>query len=230
MRVTSPRSALPAYTVPFVTFVAILALDGAISYFSKAGSPWWIATPKYWLYPLQTLVCGLLLAIFWKHYTFKPLRPWALGAAAGVVALALWVSPQAILHFPPRLDGFNPAVFGNVGWPYEANLGSRLIRLIVVVPLLEEIFWRGFLMRYLIRDDFLSVPFGTYRPGAFFGTAAFFMLVHSYPDWPAALVTGLIYNAVAVRTKSLFACVIAHAVTNAGLGIYILATWQWGFW
>ena len=48
--------------------------------------------------------------------------------------------------------------------------------------------------------------------------------------WPAALVTGFLYNVVAVRTRSLPACVAAHAVTNALLGGYVMYTHQWGFW
>jgi CAAX prenyl protease-like protein len=57
-----------------------------------------------------------------------------------------------------------------------------------------------------------------------------FMLVHSTADWPAAAVTGALYNLVAYRTKSLSACVLAHAVTNLLLGLWIMATRQWGFW
>ena len=57
-----------------------------------------------------------------------------------------------------------------------------------------------------------------------------FMFEHSRPDWPAALITGLLYNLVAVRTRSLPACVTAHAVTNALLGGYVMYTHQWGFW
>jgi membrane protease YdiL (CAAX protease family) len=54
--------------------------------------------------------------------------------------------------------------------------------------------------------------------------------VHSVADWPAALLCGVIYNLVAVRTGSLAACIAAHALTNLGLGIYIMSTRQWGFW
>jgi len=56
------------------------------------------------------------------------------------------------------------------------------------------------------------------------------MLEQSIQDWPAALITGLAYNFIAFRTRSLTSCVIAHVVTNAFLGAYIMATRQWGFW
>jgi membrane protease YdiL (CAAX protease family) len=56
------------------------------------------------------------------------------------------------------------------------------------------------------------------------------MLVHSMADWPAAFLCGLVYNFVAVKSGSLAACVVAHGLTNLGLGAYIMATRQWGFW
>jgi uncharacterized protein len=57
-----------------------------------------------------------------------------------------------------------------------------------------------------------------------------FGLAHWGADFIPAILTGVIYNYVAVKTKSLTACVVAHAVTNLGLGIYIMQTKQWGFW
>ena len=56
------------------------------------------------------------------------------------------------------------------------------------------------------------------------------MLEHGTVDYVPALITGVLFNAVAVWTKSLWACVLAHAVTNLGLGLYVMATRQWGFW
>ena len=110
------------------------------------------------------------------------------------------------------------------------NLGVRLLRLIVVVPLLEELFWRGFLLRYLIREDFTKVPVGEFSWLSFGVVTAGFVFEHSFADWPAALLTGALYNIVAYRTRSLSSCVLVHAVTNALLGVYVLRTGQWGFW
>lgn len=223
-------SPLIAYVAPFAVFLAFIGLESLISTLGKESGIWWLTTPKYWIFPIQTAVCALLLLIFRKHYRFDPLSPWLWGVLAGIVALGLWISPQAAFGFPPRVDGFNPEALGQERPLYTLMVVARFARLVIIVPLLEEIFWRGFLMRYLIREDFQNVAFGTYRPLAFFGVAGLFMLEHSMADWPAAILTGLIYNLVAVKTKSLFACVIAHAVTNAGLGVYIMSTRQWGFW
>ena len=99
-----------------------------------------------------------------------------------------------------------------------------------MVPFVEEIFWRGFLLRYLIREDFESVPFGTFSWRSFALVTVFFALEHQPADYPAALLTGALYNWIAIRTRSLSSCILAHAITNLLLGVYIMATRQWGFW
>lgn len=102
--------------------------------------------------------------------------------------------------------------------------------MVVVVPLVEEFFWRGFLLRFLIKDEFHTVPFGMFSWKSFSIVSVAFCFEHQMADWPGALVTSVLYNLVACRTKSLAACVVAHAATNLGLGIYILRTGQFGFW
>ena len=114
--------------------------------------------------------------------------------------------------------------------PYWGTLVFRLLRIAVVVPFVEEIFWRGFLLRYLIKDDFASVPFGTFSWLSFGVVTVFFTLEHQPVDYPAAFVTGILFNWVAIHTRSLSSCILAHAITNLLLSFYILATRQWGFW
>jgi CAAX prenyl protease-like protein len=224
---TSP---LIAYVAPFAAFMLFLGLDSVISSFGKESGIWWLATPKYWIFPLQTVVCAALLLVFHKHYSFGSFRPWFWGVLWGIIALLVWISPQVIFRMAYRTDGFNPEAFGTDSGIYWMMVIARFARLVIIVPLLEEIFWRGFLMRYLIKENFEKVPFGTFTPLSFFGVAGLFMLGHSMADRPAAILTGVIFGYVAIKTKSLWACVIAHAVTNAGLGAYIMATRQWGFW
>ncbi len=228
--VKSPKSPLAAHVMPFALFMGGLFLVGTIgSLFSKPESLF-LSRPEYWVYPLQTLVCGGALVFYWREYDFGAGRPWLAAVGAGLLALGLWIVPQVLLGFEPRTKGFDPTVFSDSPLLYWLTVVARFARLVIVVPLVEEIFWRGFLMRYLVREDFTKLPLGTYDPRSFFGVAGLFMLVHSMPDWPAAFLTGLIYNGLLVRTKSLAACVVAHAITNLGLGIYIMATRQWGFW
>lgn len=226
----SKQPPLMAYVMPFALFMGGLALAGAVRFLGEKSGELLLSKPEYWVYPLQSLVCGGALVFFWKRYDFGKAGGWFVALAAGLLALGLWLLPQALPGIHPRTEGFDPTVFSSSPFLYWLTVVARFARLVVIVPLVEEIFWRGFLMRYLIREDFEKIPLGAYRHLSFFGVAGLFMLVHSMPDWPAAFLTGLIYNGLLVRTKSLGACVAAHAVTNLGLGIYIMTTRQWGFW
>jgi CAAX prenyl protease-like protein len=148
----------------------------------------------------------------------------------GAGVFCLWISPQALFGFAPRLDGFNPEVFSGQPAAYWTTLAFRFLRLVVVVPLVEELFWRGFLLRYFINEKFHAVPIGAFSWLSFAAVTAGFGFSHSRPDWIVALITGALYNYVAYRTKSLASCVLVHAVTNLLLGVWIMTTRQWGFW
>jgi CAAX prenyl protease-like protein len=216
-----------ANLAPFLTFLALLFLRDCVAKLGGGSAHWALSSPQYWVFPLQTLVCGIPVWVYRRDYELRPAS--GIGPA-GLAAFAIWSAPQFFFHAAPRLDGFDPAFFGSDGWPYWTNLAFRLARMIVIVPLIEEIFWRGFLLRYLVKDDFRSVPFGTFTWRSFLITTFAFCLEHHSADWPAAAITGALYNLTAYRTRSLAACIAAHAVTNLALALYILQTKQWGFW
>ncbi len=219
-----------AYITPFFGFFVVLALGSGIAHFFDGYAFWMASSPRYWIFPLQILVCSILLARGWRWYELQWPRGIGLATGIGILSLLLWIAPQQWLGFPPRLDGFDPAFFGTDGWPYALNVSLRFIRLVIIVPLVEEIFWRGFLLRWLIKEDFTQVPIGAFSWRSFFIVTAGFCLEHAPADWPAAILTGMLFNYVAYRTRSLSACVLAHAVTNALLGAYVLKTGQMGFW
>lgn len=222
---------LAAYVLPFAVFMGGMALVSGVGMFAPSeGAPLWLADPVYWIYPLQTIVCGALLVWFWKLYDWGKRWHVTAGIVVGLVVLALWISPQWLFGAEARTTGFNPETFKEMPMLWWGTVVLRFLRLVVVVPLLEEIFWRGFLLRYLVGEDFTKVAFGTFRVFSFVGVAMLFGLAHWGPDFLPALLTGVLYNLVAVKTRSLASCVVAHAVTNLGLGLYIMQTKQWGFW
>jgi CAAX prenyl protease-like protein len=223
--------ALWAYVLPFAVFMGGLALISLVQSFAPAeNAPLWLAEPKYWIFPLQTVLCSALLVWFWKTYEWGAKWHVITAVLTGLVVLALWISPQWLLGAEQRTDGFNPGLFAGSAALYWGTLILRFIRLVVIVPLLEEIFWRGFLLRYLIKEDFTKVSFGTFSWFSFGVVTVMFGLAHFGPDFIPALLTGAIYNLLAVKTRNLACCVLAHAVTNLGLGLYIMQTGQWGFW
>lgn len=221
------RRQLAAYVLPLAVFLIGLA---CVNLIKKTGAGFWLQSPEYWLYPLQTLLCAALLYWYRGEYEWQGVRRplFTLGVAAAV--FALWISPQSFFGVAPRLEGFDPDVFSNQPAAYWVTVAFRFLRLVIVVPLLEEIFWRGFLLRYLINERFQTVPIGTFSWTSFFAVTLGFTFFHSSADWPAAAITGALYNFVAYRTKSLSSCVLAHAITNLLLGWWIMQTRQWGFW
>ena len=134
------------------------------------------------------------------------------------------------LNFAPRTVGFDPTLLENNSATYWSTILFRFLRLVVVVPLVEEVFWRGFLLRFVVDEHFERVPFGKFNWLSFAVVTVAFTFSHSRPDWPAAFITGALYNVVAYRTQSLASCVLAHAVSNLLLGLWIMQTRQWGFW
>ncbi|MFZ4717715.1 MAG: CAAX prenyl protease-related protein [Chthoniobacterales bacterium] len=225
----SPRRDLLAYTLPFVLFMAGLAAVSAAKSMGITSFAGVVLDPMYWVYPIQTAVCAAALLWFRKSYDFSgsSAGKLLLGVVVGLIVFGLWVSPQEVLHRAARTEGFDPGVVpGLTPW----MLVARFTRLVIIVPLIEEIFWRGFLLRYLVRDDFTALPFGSSNRFSFWAVVVAFTMVHGQEDWPAAFVTGILFNFVATRTRSLVACVVAHAAANLALGCYICATRQWGFW
>ncbi len=219
---------MAAYVAPMVVFLLWLGLVPAVKWLGGGAS--WLQAPEHVLYPLQTLFSGALLLWYWREYDFHGLRRVLLTVAIALFVFLLWISPQAFLGFAARTDGFNPEIFPVGSAAYWSTLSFRFLRLVIVVPLVEEIFWRGFLLRYLINEKFQDVPFGSFSWLSFGAVTLAFTFSHSSADWIAAAITGALYNLVAYRTRSLASCVLAHALTNLALGIWIMATKQWGFW
>jgi CAAX prenyl protease-like protein len=221
------RKKIAAYTLPMLLFIALLVVNVLLK---KIGNRFWLNSAEYWIYPLQTILCGGL--VFWFRREYEWHRPARIGfaIAVAIVVFLVWILPQAFLGFAPRTTGFNPGIFLDQPGLYWGTIALRFLRLAVVVPLIEEIFWRGFLLRYLIAEDFDRVPFGNFSWFSFSAVTALFALSHSTPDWAAALLAGALYNLVAYRSKSLFSCILAHALTNLLLGLWIMKTQEWGFW
>jgi membrane protease YdiL (CAAX protease family) len=231
---------LDPFVLPFLAFMAFLVLEGVHP------------NAVYFLYPVKTLVVGGLILWQWKKLpTLKPSQL-LLSLLVGLVVVVGWIGldPWAYhfslfladqinqsLHFfgvkplfkdlnAPRA-GFAAIQFNPLfAWPL---ITFRLLGASLVVPIMEELFWRGFLMRYLIKEDYRSIPLGTYQPFAFWITTACFASVHG-AQWPLAALTGLFYGGLFLKTKNLGNVMVAHGFTNFFLGLYVVQTQRWYFW
>jgi uncharacterized protein len=215
---TAPtRKATAAYIVPFLIYIGMIALP------LRPGV----------LFPVRFVL--VLFAIFYfsrPYLSIKPSQPLA-SIGVGIGVFLIWIGPDVLfgsayrhswIFFGGPTSSLSPALQHD--YPF---LTFRVLSSVVTVPILEELFWRGWLMRWLIDPEFLKVPLGTYRASAFWLTAILFASEHgSY--WEVGLITGVIYNLWVMRTKNLADCIVAHAVTNAALAYYVLAAGQWNYW
>jgi CAAX prenyl protease-like protein len=114
---------------------------------------------------------------------------------------------------------------GALIWPLIAVrwLGAALL-----VPVMEELFWRSFLMRWVQSPQFEAVLPQRVGVKAVMLVTFVFMLAHTL--WLAAIIAGLAYAWLYIRTGKLWVPVIAHAVTNGVLGVWVVATQSWAFW
>ncbi len=218
------------YIAAFVVFMGLLAVGDFLRFFSGPSSPWWLAQPEQWILPLQTVVCGWVLWFYRADYRLRLPKRWLETTGIGLLVFLLWIAPQAFFGAPPRTDGYEVGALTSDLWLQGTLLLLRFIRLVIVVPILEELFWRGFLLRYFVNDQFWKVAPGRTNAIGFLVVTILFALAHSEADRPAALATGVLYNWLYLRSRSVSSCILAHALTNLLLGIYIVATRQWGFW
>jgi CAAX prenyl protease-like protein len=197
----------------------------------------WLAIPARIDFPLRVLAVGAVL-VFYSRPVIR-LRPRHAFASVvmGVVVLAIWLGPDLLFPhyrdfwlFRNRLTGGHVTVAAGPDWHGDGvMLAWRIARAVVIVPVAEELFWRGWLMRWLIDADFRKVPLGAYSPASFWITAALFASEHG-PYWDVGLVAGILYNWWMIRTRSLADCVLAHAVTNGLLCAFVVATGRWQYW
>lgn len=249
-----------AFAAPLAVFM-LLTILVPVFQIENEGLPWYVRAPEQWVYPLQTIVCLLLLGFFWRNYEFRPIKGAGLAVVLALIGMVAWFTPSwlyeplGVANWPEltfgipmvveegtpvwnliglaeRTEGFDPTIFAGRPLATALVIFFRFLRMVVVVAFIEEIFWRGLLMRYLVNPDrpFTKTRFGTHTWPAYWITTLMFMVIHFPEDWLGAFAYGSLTYWLAVRTKSLFACVLMHATANLFLGIYVMITKQWGFW
>jgi uncharacterized protein len=217
-----------AYVAPMVAFLLLTSVESYLPLLDGKPHPFWYPVA----YAVKIIV---VVAVAWAcRATWRDLRPMpgprtlALAALLGGVVTLLWVGLDGLYPVIPlgKRSAFDPNVLPVAG--KVSFLAVRLLGLVVVVPLIEELFWRSFLMRWIIDPNFAQVPIGKVTPAAAAVTSGLFALAH--PEWLPALLTGLLWSWLLWHTKSLTACVVSHVVANLALGIYVLSTGDWKFW
>ncbi len=205
--------------VPFVIFLGITAFQGQLGEASR-----------YWLYLTKTIVG---VGLIWIMRPFVKEMRWAFSWEAVVVGVAVFVMWVGLDGFYPKLGkavgGWNPhAQFGQgsaLAWLF---IVGRILGSTFVVPPLEEVFYRSFLYRYIIKPDFLAVSLGTFHTVAFVVTAVIFGFSHY--EWLAGILCAFAYQGLVLRKKRLGDAITAHAITNFLLGLWVVGRDAWNFW
>lgn len=205
---------------PFFIFVLLTAGQGQFG-----------ESSAYWIYLLKTLVGAWLIR---EMRPFVAEMRWSVSFEAvwmGVAVFLLWVGLDGLY---PRLaklgDGWNP----HSQFPENTSLawlfiGVRILGSSLVVPPIEEVFYRSFLYRYLVRVNFLTMPLGQYHALSFFVTSIIFGLLH--PDrWLAGILCGLAFQWLVIHKQRLGDAITAHAITNFLLGIWVVMREEWHYW
>jgi CAAX prenyl protease-like protein len=213
--------------LPFALFMALLSLRA-----------WWPPQAQAlldarWLYALNLPLVGGLLLWWWREYgelarqNLPTLREAGLAVVVGLAVFGLWTQ----LTLPWMQIGEPSAAYrpmdaaGALDWPLVA---VRWLGAALVVPVMEELFWRAYLMRWFEHPTFERVDPRRVGWRALLLSTFVFVLVHTL--WLAAAIAGLAYALLYRATGKLWTAVIAHAVTNGALGVYVVLSGRWEFW
>jgi CAAX prenyl protease-like protein len=187
-----------------------------------------------WLYGLNVLLVGGLLLAWWRDYgelgrqSLPSAREAIAAVAVGAAVFGLWIhldAPWMTLSVEATPAFVGRGADGQLEWPLIAvrTLGAALL-----VPVMEELFWRSFLMRWVQSPVFEGVQPAAVGLRAIVVSTFLFVLAHTL--WLAAIVAGLAYALLYIRSGKLWLPVIAHAVTNGALAAWVVMTGNWQFW
>jgi hypothetical protein len=211
--------------IPFAVFIGFIALDAPLAKLAPS-----LGMDPRWWYGVRTLAGAVLLVAFWRHYTeLRSLAArasdWLLAVAIGTVVFVLWVNLDIGPLTFGRAAGYDPRSDGTIDW---ALATTRVAGAVLLVPVMEELFWRSFVMRWVTNPAFLTVrPAQTGWKALIISSASFAVEHHL---WFAGLLAGLAYGWLYMRSGNLWVPIAAHAVTNGLLAGWVLYTGRWEFW
>lgn len=207
--------------LPFAIYILFLALSDYLSQLSNG-----LGMDAKWLYTARVLLVLITLHYFCKNYVelkFKPAAQEILFAlVAGILVFLAWILPY------PAWAGVNNHI-------QVAGLGldaiwmtSRFIGAAIIVPVMEELFWRSLVMRWIDDKNFLNFSPSNVSLLALVISSGVFASAHHL--WLAGFFAGLVYGALYIRYRNLWVSIVAHAVTNGVLGIWVMCTGHWQYW
>ncbi len=229
----SSAYAARARYLPFAVFMAFIAIDEIARFAASQGLFNLTDTTLYYLYPVKAVVVAALMFHYRRAYTELTVKdltriPVTVSVIMlGLLVFFLWINMDWVLSPAGTPQGFNPTLLPGTAVPL-AMTAFRIFGAVLVVPLMEELFWRSYLIRYIADHEFEKVPVGHFSWASFLITVVLFGLEHHFIL--AGMLAGIMYSIVLYRTRSLAQCILVHAVTNLALAVYVVSSGKWYFW
>mgnify|MGYP003663119420 CR=1 FL=1 len=235
---------LIAFLTPFVLFF-VVASAIPYEYVSESDPDLTEINPDRYFAMIATRVVLMAIAIgiFWRYYTKSfPISVDHWGLIVGTVGAVLWIGVchlqlesrfLSMLGQSPDLLGARAGVNPFELYPEQSQrnlfLAFRFTLLVITVPIAEELFLRGFFMRFTDAVDWHTLPLRQISGTGLMAGTAYGMLSHPSEVVAAALWFSLV-TWLMIKTNKFWNCVVAHAVTNLILGVYVMNTGSWHLW
>jgi len=205
-------------TAPYLVPLLALLAAGMLSHALSAGFEL--------LYPLRLVAAAIALWAYRRHYRGLGWSFSWRAVVAGAAISGLWIGVDHWLNPGQPMPGALEALSAP-----ERNLWilCRIVAATLTVPLVEELAYRGFLMRRFTAAEFETVSFKAVRWPALVGASLIFGISHG-AMWAPGVIAGLVFGYLAIRTGKIGEAVAAHATANVGLAAYVLLFDQWQMW
>ncbi len=201
-----------AYLLPFLTILGAAMIARALS------------SDFEWFYPLRVVAAAGTIWYFRRSYRGAHFGVSWPGFAAGTLVLAMW------LVFEPATRTTEPAALAHASQAVRTTwITFRVIGGVLVVPIAEELAFRGFLLRRLASSDFESVSWTSFAWAPFLISSAAFGLLHG-ERWIEGILAGAIFAYAQMRKGRIGDAIVAHAIANGGIAVLVLAHSAWQLW
>jgi len=181
-----------------------------------------------WMYPLRVVAPCAVFWVYWRQYRSMDWRFTWRGPALGLLAFATWMALEWAIEGWPA-EAVPPALQMAPGPARWGWIVARLLGAVVVVPLAEELAFRGYLIRRLATEEFDLLPPAQFTIWTLVASSVLFGAMHG-GRWLAGTVAGLLYALAYVRKGQLGDAVVAHAVTNGLIAAAVLGLGYWKLW
>ena len=218
--VKKPLSDWLPYVLPIAIFLGFTFAEGEF--------------PDHYVWIYFAKIAAVIAALVWAKVTWRDIK-WEpklipISVVIGLVLFAVWVGIEQYFKYPHIGDRTAYDPFKKI--PDEgmrmAFIAVRMFGLVLLVPFMEELFWRSFGLRFATQPNFKELPIGTFSMQGAAIVCAVFAFAH--PEWLPALIFAAAMAYLIAKTKSVFACFVAHLTTNLALGVYVLTQSAWMFW